>query len=72
MLRPRPRRLIRLPKHPRLHARRLVARNDGRTQREEGPDIRHVRVIPHEQTVLVGLFEAGRRVPGVDAHVPIV
>ena len=72
ILRPCLRRLVRLPKHPRLHAGRLVAGDDGRTEREEGADVRHVCVVRDEETVGVGCFEAGGRVPGVDAYVSIV
>ena len=63
---------IRLPKYPSLHTGRLVARDDGGTQRKEGSNICHVRVVPHEQTVLVGFLEACRRIPGIDTYVAIV
>ena len=63
---------IRLPKHPSLHTRRLVARDDGGTQRKEGSNVCHVRVVPYKQTVLVGFLEACRGIPGIDAYVAIV
>ena len=63
---------IRLPKHPSLHARGLVPRDEGGTQCKEGSNVCHVRVVPHEQTILVGFFEACRGVPGIDAYVAVV
>ena len=63
---------IRLPKHPSLHPRRLVTRDNGGTQRKEGSNVCHVRVVPHQQTVLVGFFEASCGIPGIDAYVAIV
>ena len=72
MYRPLFRGFIRLPKHPSLHARRLEPRDDGGTQRKEGSHVRHIRVVPHEQTVLVRFLEAGRGVPSIDAYIAIV
>lgn len=65
-------RFIRLPKHLRLHARRLIGRDDRFAHRKEGPDIRHVGVVPHEQTVLIAFIEVWRVIPDVDAYVTII
>lgn len=66
------RRFIRLPKHLRLHARRLIGRNSGFAHGKEGSNVRHVGVVPHEQTVLVAFVEVWRVIPDVDAYVAII
>ena len=65
-------RLIRLPKHPVLQPRRLMSSYERRANREERSLVRHVRVVPHEQPVLVTLAEPRSRQTGVDAYAAII
>ena len=65
------RRFIRLPKHPVLQPRRLVPGHEGRAEREPRPHVRHIRVVPHEQAILVAFAEPRRRETSINAHVAI-
>ncbi len=70
--RPFTRRLVRLPKDLRLHARRLVPGDQRRAQGEPGSDVRHVGVVPDEEAVVVAFAEAGRREAGVDGYGAVI
>ena len=67
--RPLRRRLVGLPKHPRLHAGGFVPGDQSRTEGEEGAHVGHVGVVPHEEAVVVAFAEAGGGVAGVDGYV---
>lgn len=72
ILRALTRRFVRLPKYLRLHPGRFVSRNDRGAQREKGSYIRHVRVVPHKQAVLVAFTEARRSETGIDPYIAVV
>ncbi len=49
-----------------------MSRDERAAKRKPGSLIRHVRVVPHQQAVLVSFAESCRSEPGIDAYGAVV